>query len=506
MLARILALPFFVILMGIAAFAMFFPAIHASVTSEHFVARAFFYSALLFLTLTALIGIATATNKSVNAGRSHLLAMFAAFAALPALLAVPFYMAVGNTSFLSSYVEMVSSLTTTGATLFDTPDRLPESVHLWRALVGWMGGFLMLVTAVAILAPMNLGGFEVLSSAHARRQTAGAADSIWVSDGAHRLQRFGAQLFPIYAGLTLVLWIFLLLLGDRPLVAICHAMSTLATSGISPIGGLDTARSGFGGEAVIFVFLIFALSRQTISADQNDPSSRRIFSDPEFRLGIYLVISVTSLLFVRHWLGAFEVDEIGNPVAALSALWGAGFTVMSFLTTTGFASSDWADARTWSGLATPGVILMGLALTGGGVATTAGGVKLLRVYALYKHGNREMDRLVHPSSVGGAGSAARRLRRQGAYAAWVFFMLFALSLAGIVIAFTLTGLDFESAIAFAVAALSTTGPIATIAGSNITSYAALSDIGKMVLAVAMVLGRLETLVIIALFNPDFWRS
>ena len=88
MLARILALPFFVILMGIAALSMFFPAIHASVTSEHFVARAFFYSALLFLTLTVLIAIATANNKSSNAGRGHLLAMLAAFIALPILLAV----------------------------------------------------------------------------------------------------------------------------------------------------------------------------------------------------------------------------------------------------------------------------------------------------------------------------------------------------------------------------------------------------------------------------------
>jgi trk system potassium uptake protein TrkH len=415
-------------------------------------------------------------------------------------------MAVGNTTFLASYVEMVSSVTTTGASLFDPPDRLPESVHLWRAIVGWMGGFLMLVTAIAILAPMNLGGFEVLSSAQARRSSANTSDAIWVSDGARRLKRYSAKLFPIYAGLTLVLWIFLLLLGDRPLVAICHAMSTLATSGISPIGGLENSGSGIGGEAVIFLFLIFALSRQTVSADQSEGTRWRILGDPEFRLGILLVLSMTGLLFIRHWLGAFEVAELGNPVAALSALWGAGFTVMSFLTTTGFESRDWAEARAWSGLATPGIILMGIALIGGGVATTAGGVKLLRVYALYKHGTREMDRLVHPSSVGGAGSAARRLRRQGAYAAWVFFMLFALSLACIVVAFTLTGLDFDSAVAFAVAALSTTGPVATVSGSDVTSFSALTDIGKLVLAVAMVLGRLETLVIIALFNPDFWRS
>ena len=95
------------------------------------------------------------------------------------------------------------------------------------------------------------------------------------------------------------------------------------------------------------------------------------------------------------------------------ALWGGLFTVLSFLTTTGFESEQWLAASDWSRLESPGLILMGLALLGGGVATTAGGVKLLRVYALMRHGERELDRLVHPSSVGGSGQTARRIRRQG---------------------------------------------------------------------------------------------
>ena len=56
---------------------------------------------------------------------------------------------------------MLSCLTTTGATLFDRPQLISEPLHLWRALVGWMGGLVVLVTAFAILAPLNLGGFEI---------------------------------------------------------------------------------------------------------------------------------------------------------------------------------------------------------------------------------------------------------------------------------------------------------------------------------------------------------
>ena len=120
----------------------------------------------------------------------------------------------------------------------------------------------------------------------------------------------------------------------------------------------------------------------------------------------------------------------GNSASRSAALWGGLFTALSFLTTTGFVSADWDAAQGWSGLPTPGLILMGLAMFGGGVATTAGGVKLLRVYALYKHGRREMRAAGPPAApIGGGRSSRRRIRREGAFIAWIFFMLFALSIA-----------------------------------------------------------------------------
>ncbi|MEM9637469.1 MAG: potassium transporter TrkG, partial [Pseudomonadota bacterium] len=186
--------------------------------------------------------------------------------------------------------------------------------------------------------------------------------------------------------------------------------------------------------------------------------------------------------------------------------WGSVFTVMSFLTTTGFASEHWAQTQAWSGLDTPGLILMGLALIGGGVATTAGGVKLLRVFALYLNGLREMERLVHPSSVSGAGTDARRLQRNGAFIAWIFFMLFALTLAVLTILLALLGVSFEEALVLTIAGLSTTGPLTSLAADTPISLAELSGAAKAVFCAAMVLGRLETLAIIALLTPDLWRG
>jgi trk system potassium uptake protein TrkH len=498
--------PLILILTGIAALAMFVPMVHALAHDDHSVARVFAYSAILGLALVFTIALAmSGGGRRESSNLDNLVSLMLAFTVLPVFLAVPFYAGIESTSFLNAYFEMVSSLTTTGASLFDAPGRIGESLHLWRGLVGWMGGALIWIAAAAVLAPLNLGGFEVTARAEPGQSDILLSRFERAKPG-KRLARVSVQLLPIYAGLTLGLWILLVMGGDNPFVALMHAMATLATSGISPVGGMQGAQAGFGGEAVIFLFMLFALSRLTFSADTITTTRPGINHDPEFRLGMVLVLGVPLLLMLRHFIAAFEIDEVANFGLAMRAFWGGMFTVLSFLSTTGFESTDWSMARDWSGLNTPGMILLGLAMMGGGVATTAGGVKLLRVYVLYLSSRRELERLVHPSSVGRSVVSNRRTRRKGAFIAWIFFMLFALSLSLIIVILAGLGIDFEQAIVLAISALSTTGPLTQVALESPIDLLSMTDAAKLVMAAAMVLGRLETLAIIALINPALWRD
>lgn len=507
MLAWIARLPLVVTLIGVSGLAMLLPAVHAAATGAARIAEIFFYEAGLTLILALFIGIAMAGRPRRDHPRRHLAGLLALFLLLPFLLALPFHQAVGNTSFLNAYVEMVSDLTTTGATLFDDPARLAPPIHTWRATVGWLGGLFIWVGAIAVLAPMALGGFEVRRRAPSEDLIAvGYAQITERADLSERIRSHAAQLLPVYTGLTLVLWAGLIVAGDAPSVALAHAMSTLSTSGISPVGGLAGGGAGWGGEAMIAVFLIFAVSRLTFAREGQRQGLRLLAQDAEIRIAFALTLLVPGFLFLRHFLGAYEVEGTGmSLLQGLRALWGAVFTVLSFLTTAGWTSEAWTASQNWSGLQTPGLILLGLALVGGGVATTAGGVKLLRVYALYKHGARELERLVHPHSVGGSGGEARHLRRRGAYMAWLSFMLMALSLALVMIAFSFTGETFEQALVLAIAGLTTTGPLASLAEVEPISYVGLTTGAKYIFVAAMVMGRLETLAIVALFSPDLWR-
>ncbi|RJL05425.1 TrkH family potassium uptake protein [Paracoccus aestuarii] len=396
------------------------------------------------------------------------------------------------------------------------------------------------VAAVAILAPLRVGGFEIMSNPYGREEYREAlpqsADPrrpvLHLSDPgfdrrgeapSHRLAQAALQIGPVYAGLTLALWVGLLLMGDPSFLALMRAMGTLSTSGISPVIGPSGAVSGIGGEVLVFLFLIPALSRRFWPGGGELRATDRLSTDPELRMALSLIVLVSLVLFLRHFLGAIEVDadEALSPSgigAALAALWGGLFSALSYLTTTGWTSVEWAGAQAWSGLSAPGLILAGLAMMGGGIATTAGGVKLLRVYALARHGQREMERIIHPHSVSGGGRIARRLRREGAYLAFIFFMLFAISIALVVTLVSIHAIEFETATILSIAALTNAGPLAGaipltpvfegtagIASAPWEGWSGLPDFTKAVLAAAMVLGRIETLAVLALMSPEFWR-
>lgn len=494
--------PFFVILMGLSCVAMYIPMLHAIRLEDWLTARTFFYNGTFLGIMTVIVGIATRRHAHGASASAHLLTMLGAYAILPIFLAMPMAHLVKSITFFQAYFEMLSSLTTTGATLFDVSISISEPLHLWRALVGWLGGFMILVVAMAIFAPLNMGGFEIYALQRHRKVAVSQMQKAEVSE---RLNKFALQIFPVYLALTTVLSLALIVMGERVLVAVSHAMAILATSGISPVGGLSGTQGGFLNEVVMFVFLFFAVSRSTLWLSRDQETWQLINQDKEITQALLCVTIIPMLLFIRHWTGAIELNDQPNGLSALVSLWGSIFTVLSFLTTTGFESQSWATSQNWSGLNTPGLIFIGLTCLGGGVATTAGGIKLLRIYALYKHGLREMERLSYPNSVGGAGQRGRSIRREGAFVAWIFLMVFALTLGITMLALTLTGLGFVEAIAFSVAALSTCGPLVNIAIEDGASYAQLSDGAKGILCVAMILGRLETVAVIALLNPNYWR-
>lgn len=513
-MARLAQLPLSVALLGVAAVAMLLPALQAEVLGDRALALIFLRSAAGTGLAATLLGLAVPRARP---GRGGLVSLAAAFVLLPVVLGLPLAQALPDTGLLNAWWEMLSAFTTTGASLYD-PARLAMPLHLWRCIAGWGGGLLTLAAAVAILAPLQVGGFELVAPPLAPPpDTAGAPMS-----ETRRVGRAAIAILPLYAGATVVLWLGLRIAGDGAFDALLRAMGTVSTSGVIATPGPVGARSGWIGEAMVLAVLLLSLSRRFWPGGEALRTTRRLADDPELRLAAAVILAVGAAVFLRHAAGAESAVRAQTALQTLAngaaAIWGAVFTATSFLTTTGWTSSAWTGAIAWSGLTAPGLILAGLAILGGGAATAAGGVKLLRVAALASHSAREMERIVHPALVTGGGPTRRRLRREGAFLAFVFFMLFAGAITVTVLLLTLQRVEFEAATILAVAALSNTGGLmsaiplaptlgggAGAAGALWEGWAGLPALTKAVLAGAMVVGRLEIVAVIALFSPGYWR-
>ena len=504
-------LPVFPLCLGFLALGMLVPAAYGLIAGDWQSMRSFLYSAIFtgFAAATLAVALSGRTRESV--ARTELVMLIAVWALVPVFAGAPVWLRTPYLGFWGSWFEMVSAFTTTGGTMYAEPDKVPEPVHLWRGMVAWFGGLVTLAAAFAILAPRNLGGFEIR---YGRGRGALPVDPVAASGTVareealapldERLARALRTLLPVYVTLTAIVGFLFAAMGQGNLAAAVHAMAVLSTSGISPHAEGLGAEPSFLVELTAALFMVLAVTRLTFAEARRPGELERWHRDPELRLLGLLVAAATLALFLRHWFGALEVARGDQATEAFPALWGAFFTSLSFLTTTGFESASWHSARDWSGLENPGLVLLGLCAIGGGAATTAGGIKLVRAYALIRHGYRELERIAQPHSVIATGTRLRGILREGAFLAWAAIMLYAMAIFAAVIALTVAGQTFQDALVAAIAAISITGPAFAMVTPGELDFGLLGGAERAILATTMILGRLETLAVISLFGSETW--
>ena len=219
-------------------------------------------------------------------------------------------------------------------------------------------------------------------------------------------------------------------------------MATLSTSAVSPVGGIAGAQSGRLGELAIALFLLPAVSHRGFSFEARRRAGPRL-SDPQIQLMLITVLGVTAVLFLRSFVGAAEIDRQDNLLAAMRAVWGSVFTVLSFLTTTGFVSEDW---QRHAALVRP-------ARARHHPPRRRGDGRRHRHHrrrdqapaplrALPPRAARD-GQARPPESVGRRGQGDALISRGGARIAFIFLMLTLIALALVMLALAATGLSFQ---------------------------------------------------------------
>jgi len=357
-------------------------------------------------------------------------------------------------------------------------------VLYYRQQLQWLGGMGIIVLAVAILPMLRIGGMQLY-----RAETPGPMKDAKLTP---RITETAKALWLIYVGITVTCIFAYWLAGMKLFDAVGHAFSTVAIGGFSTHNDSLSFWNSPTIEAVAIVFMTVAgINFALHFTAWRRASAQPYFLDPELKV-------YASLLFAFSVLVSFALFLTGTYETLSGAFRYGTFQVISAMTTTGFTT---APFYTWGG-SLP-VILITLAFIGGCAGSTAGGMKVIRVILLYRQSVREILRLVHPHAVIPVKIGGQRTSDTVISAVWGFFFLYIANFAVMTILLTATGLDAETAYSTVGACITNLGPALGQAGPN---YAELNDTAKVILSIAMLLGRLEVYTLLVLLTPAFWRG
>mgnify|MGYP000852589210 CR=1 FL=1 len=405
--------------------------------------------------------------------------------AVAAVSALPFLFSEhpqlrGNVA--NSVFEAVSGITTTGATVLTGLDTAPPGLLLWRGLLQWMGGIGIIATAIAILPALGVGGMQLFRTESSDRS----------QKAMPRVRQIASTIGYAYIGLTVIAVLAYWLAGMRPFDALVHALTSIATGGFSTsdqsFGRWD--ENGIQWMATFFMLtgtLPFVLYVRFLAGD------RHAFVDRQVKtlLGLLLV----SVGGIGLWLagsGQYGLEQ---------AFRFAAFSVVSVVTTTGYAVTDYGQ---W-GPAIVGIFFL-LTFVGGCTGSTSGGIKIFRFEVMAVMLRVHFLRLLYPNGVFPRAYDGKPISDEVIGSVVAFLTVFLLCYACITVVLLGLGLDFLTSASGAATALSNVGPgLGEVIGPAGT-FAALPDSAKWVLSFAMLLGRLELFTVLIVFLPRFWRG
>ena len=395
---------------------------------------------------------------------------------------LPFLFSGAIPSFTDAFFETVSGFTTTGASILTNVEAMPSSLLFWRALTQWLGGMGFIVLSLAILPFLGVGGMQLF-----RAEVPGpVADRL-----TPRITQTAKILWGVYVLLSLVQTLLLLLGGMSLLDALSHTFATMATGGFSTRNASVGAYQSAYIDWVIIIFMFIAGANFSLHyrALRGDVKIYRF--DRDFMLYAGIVLVATALVFISNLLYLYTDSE--------RALRDALFQVVSIQTTTGFATADY---ELWSFFAQ--YLLLMLMFVGGSAGSTAGGIKVIRLYLVVKFIMNEFTRLLHPQAVVPVRVRRAPVSREIVANVVGFFALYIACFVVGVGVITLFGQDLETAIGAVAATLGNVGPGLGNVGP-MDNYGFLPDVSKWTLSVLMLLGRLELFTVAILLTPAYWR-
>ncbi len=396
---------------------------------------------------------------------------------------LPYILYGGEFTIPGAWFESVSGYTTTGATILNNIEGLPQGILFWRASTHWMGGIGIIVFVLAVLPSTGFVGV-VLSRSEMSASTL-KQFKVRTAEAVHII-------LYIYVGITLLETIFLMIFGMNLFDAITHAFATVATGGFSDKNMSVAAFHSVSIEVTIMVFMIlsginFALLFSALIGRITDVKTSSV-------LKYYLGAN-----FVAIILASLNLYMNGTYPTIWASLRYSSFQILSVGTSTGFAS---ADSSVWPWFSQLIIIFFTLQCAMAG--STSGGIKTDRIVIFFKALVRRIKQVRYPNAVFPLVVDNKTLDENSVSLAILYIVIYVFFVFVSTLLLTLMGVDGLSAFSGSAAAMGNVGPGLSTVGS-LDNYSAIPALGKYLLGFVMLLGRLEIYGLVVFFFPSTWR-
>ncbi len=397
--------------------------------------------------------------------------------------ALPLYYSELKLDFVDAVFEVTSGYTTTGSTVIIGLDTAPPGILLWRSLITGLGGVGMVVLTLAILPTLQIGGMQLF-----RTESSDRMDKMLP-----RTTQIAATIAIVFCALTALCAFCYYLAGMSGFDAISNALPTIATAGFATH---DASFGYFNSPLIEAVAIVFMLSGALplllyYQAIKGDPGV--FWRDSQVR--VFLSIVGTIIGVMTLWAVAY------TDMTPLTALRHSAFAVVTIISTTGFTTVDYSAWGTF-----PSMLIFMVTVMGGCTGSTTGGIKVFRYQVFYETVKAQLHRLLQPHGVFIPRYNGKPVSTEDSASVMSFFLLWAFVFMATSLGLSFYDIDFMSAMSSVAQAMANVGPgLGPIVGPA-TNFASLPDGAKLLLAFAMILGRLELFTVIVLFSPHFWRG
>ena len=469
-------------LLMVEALFMFLPALVSWYYREIGTVVAFLGTAFPALIIGALMAYRIKPSSSSMNKREGLLLTSSVWVFFSLFGMVPFLVTGSLNTITDAFFETIAAFTTTGSTIVQDVEVLPHGILFWRSLMQWLGGMGIILFTLAVLPMLNYKGgitlfnAEVTGITHERLRP--------------RVNQTAKDLWLVYLGLTVLLTL-LLLPAMGGFDAVCHSMSTMST------GGFSTKNDSVGfwrSPYIAFVLMLFmflggvnfSLIYMAISG-----KFKKVWQSDVFKWYVRLIIICSAVVFVRMVIVKFPGTNLERAIFSV-------FDVLSAMTSTGFPPMSVEPQGEFIGM-----VLMVLMFFGGMAGSTSGGAKIDRLIVLIKNAKNELYRVLHPNTVTTVRIDGKALPFNRVSTVIAFLSMYVIIVIVVALLLVMMNIPMFDALYTSLSALSNLGVGYGITGAD-GSWAVLPDAAKWLLALEMLVGRLELFTVLVLFTSTFW--